>query len=61
MCVAFDATPILGARTGIAAFVAGAFGALAREPDVLVGYGTLFVLPPTRRAAEVVTVHDLAP
>lgn len=115
MRIAFDATPLLGQRTGIGAFVAGAFTALRSEPGLeLVGYGltwsgrrqlptqlpagvrpcrvpmvagplmriwsrsnvptiewwtgkidavhgTNFVVPPARRAAEIVTVHDLTP
>jgi glycosyltransferase involved in cell wall biosynthesis len=114
MRVAFDATALVGAGTGVAAFTRGAFGALAaRDCLDLVGYalswrvrrglapalppgvtaaarpvpagpllrvwsrldapwaemwtgpvdvvhGTNFVVPPTRRAAAVVTVHDLA-
>jgi glycosyltransferase involved in cell wall biosynthesis len=113
LSVAVDATPLLGVRTGVGAFVAGALGALAARSDVdLIGYGltwagrgdlaaalppgvracrwpmaaapllpvwrrldgpvaewwtgkvdvvhgTNFVVPPTRRAAQVVTVHDL--
>lgn len=111
--VALDATPLLGARTGIGVFTAGAMTALARRravdlvayaatwrrrgelPAVLppgvtavqapmpagalhalwrrtdhpvaerwtgrvdVVHGTNFVVPPTRWAAEVVSVHDL--
>ena len=111
--LALDATPLLGPRTGVGAFVAGALGALAARPDLqlraygvtwrgrhrLAGlvpegvatgdrpmaarplrwawqrvgappiewwtgpldvvHGTNFVVPPTRRAAAVVTVHDL--
>jgi glycosyltransferase involved in cell wall biosynthesis len=114
--VAIDATPLLGARTGVGAFVAGALPALAdpeagldldlrafgltwngrralapllppgveavRAPmaagpllrawaradepavewwtgEVDVVHGTNFVVPPSRRGAEVVTVHDL--
>lgn len=114
MRVAFDATPLVGPGTGVAAFTRGAFGALAARGGLdLVGYalswrarralapalppgvaaavrpapaapllrvwsrldvpwaeiwtgpadvvhGTNFVVPPTRRAAAVVTVHDLA-
>jgi glycosyltransferase involved in cell wall biosynthesis len=113
LAVAVDATPLLGVRTGVGAFVAGALGALAASGDLdLVGYGltwagrrdlagtlppgvracrwpmaaaplmriwrrfdgpvaewwtghvdvvhgTNFVVPPTRSAAQVVTVHDL--
>ena len=115
MRLALDATPLLGPRTGVATFTAGALGALSRRPDISVtGYalswrgrttlreslpagvgsgwavpagpllriwaradlvpaewivdaedgidvvhGTNFVVPPTRRAARVVTVHDL--
>lgn len=115
MHLAVDVTPLLGARTGVATFTAGAVEALARQPDLTVtGYalswrgrstlrenlppgvgsgwavpagpllrawartnlvpaewivdaedpidvvhGTNFVVPPTRRAARVVTVHDL--
>ena len=113
--VAVDATPLLGERTGVGAFVAGALGALAdddglelsayalslrgrralapalptgvraidrpmpagallrtwatvdRPPaewwtgPVDVVHGTNFCVPPTRRAREVVTVHDLTP
>ena len=111
--VALDGTPLLGPRTGVGAFTAGALAALARRDDVdvrsfavtwrrrhllapelpagvtAVGramparplhaawarwsfppvewwtgphdvvHGTNFVVPPTRRAARVVTVHDL--
>jgi hypothetical protein len=113
--LAVDVTPLLGARTGVATFTAGAVEALARQPDLTVtGYalswrgrstlrehlppgvgsgwavpagpllrawartnlvpaewivdaedpidvvhGTNFVVPPARRAARVVTVHDL--
>ena len=32
--VAVDATPLLGERTGVGAFVAGALGALAADPDL---------------------------
>jgi glycosyltransferase involved in cell wall biosynthesis len=113
--VALDATPLLGLRTGIGAFCAGALDALSRRPDldvhafavswrrrghigaVLPGgvsaaqramparplnalwsrsdwpplewfigpadvvHGTNFVVPPTRRVAQVVSVHDLTP
>lgn len=115
MRVAIDATPLLGTRTGIGVFVAGALDALARDRDLdCVAYGltwsgrhelaralppgvraargpmaaapllqawaragvppiewwtgradvvhgTNFVVPPARRAARVVTVHDLTP
>jgi glycosyltransferase involved in cell wall biosynthesis len=111
--VALDATPLLGVRTGVGSFCAGALGALAvrAELDVMafavswrrrhelmpllpqgvrstqramparplhlawshvsgpsverfigpvdVVHGTNYVVPPTRRAARVVTVHDL--
>jgi glycosyltransferase involved in cell wall biosynthesis len=111
--VGLDATPLLGPRTGVGAFVAGLVGELARLPDVAVSaygvtwrgrrrlgdlvpagvavcrrpmaarplrwawsragcpplewwtgpldvaHGTNFVVPPTRAAAAVVTVHDL--
>lgn len=111
--VAVDATPLLGAATGVAAFCAGALGALAIRRDlsmsayavtwrrrhllppvlppgvsavtramparplhlawrrtglppaewfigpVDVVHGTNYVVPPTRHAARVVTVHDL--
>ena len=111
--LALDATPLLGPRTGVGAFVAGLLGALASRTDVEVSafgvtwrgrgalgtlvptgvattrrpmaarplrwawgrvalppvewwtgpvdvvHGTNFVVPPTRRAAAVVTVHDL--
>lgn len=111
--LAIDATPLLGARTGVGAFVAGLLGELAQRPEVEVTaygvtwrgrqglgqvvptgvgvcrrpmaarplrwawasrgrpplewwtgavdvvHGTNFVVPPTRRAATVVTVHDL--
>ncbi len=113
MRLAIDATPLLGPRTGVGAFVAGLLGALAHRPDVAVTafgvtwrgrrrlgallppgvnaasrpmaarplrwawqraakppiewwtgpievvHGTNFVVPPTRRAGAVVTVHDL--
>jgi len=113
--VAIDATALLGDRTGVGVFCAGAITALAGRADLrLVGYGlswngrdqlprvlpagcrparrpmaagpllrvwrhsdhpviewwtgpvevvhgTNFVVPPARRAAQVVTVHDLAP
>jgi glycosyltransferase involved in cell wall biosynthesis len=113
--VALDATPLFGARTGVAMFASGVLGALAARTDVEpsayavtwrgrgrlsemvpngidvargpmaarplrwawkrwdhpalewwtgsvdVVHGTNFVVPPTRRAAEVVTVHDLTP
>jgi len=115
MRVAIDATPLLGSRTGIGAFVAGALDALDRDGSAgFVGYGltwagrrelpaqlpggvrackipmvagpllrvwghfdapviewwtgkvdvvhgTNFVVPPARRAAQVVTIHDLTP
>lgn len=111
--LAIDATPLLGARTGVGAFVAGLLDELARRPEmdvtaygvtwrgrqglgpvvppgvslcrrpmaarplrwawtraggpplewwtgaIDVVHGTNFVVPPTRRAATVVTVHDL--
>jgi len=111
--VAIDATPLLGTRTGVGMFCAGALGALALRTDldpaafavtwrrrhllrpllptgirvvqramparplhrawrrgsvppiewfvgpVDVVHGTNFVVPPARRAARVVTVHDL--
>ena len=111
--VAFDATPLLGVRTGVGAFCLGALGALGEREDVEVGafavswrrrqgirhhlpagvavidtpmparplhaawersrvppvewfigrhdvvHGSNFVVPPTRRAARVATVHDL--
>jgi glycosyltransferase involved in cell wall biosynthesis len=111
--VALDATPLLGARTGVGSFTAGAMRALAARPELdvraftvswrrrgwivdllppgvtpirrpmparpvhwlwrrfeappfewLAGgldvvHGTNFVVPPTRRTAAVVTVHDL--
>jgi glycosyltransferase involved in cell wall biosynthesis len=113
LSVAVDATPLLGERTGVGEFCAGALAALARRDDVSVSafavswrrrggivdelppgvravrrplparpvraawsrsgfphlelvtgsvdvvHGTNFVVPPTRRAARVVTVHDL--
>jgi glycosyltransferase involved in cell wall biosynthesis len=114
MRIAVDATPLIGAGTGVATFTRGAIGALAARDDVsLVAYGltargrgalasvvppgvalaperpmpagplgrlwsrtdlapaewwtgacdvvhgTNFVVPPTRRAAAVVTVYDL--
>ena len=113
--VALDATPLLGAHTGVAAFATGAMRALAKRTDVDlrayavswrgrhrlravlpttvavvdrpmaarplralwrrfdfptlerwtgevdVAHGTNFIAPPTRRAASVVTVHDLTP
>jgi glycosyltransferase involved in cell wall biosynthesis len=113
--VALDVTSLIGERTGVGAFVAGAVGALVdvtdldllayavtwrgRHPSQLVlpdnlrrvrlpmparplraawsstswppielftgpcdvVHGTNFVVPPTRRAAGVVTVHDLTP
>ena len=113
--VAVDAAPLLGQRTGVGAFVAGALGAMAgdatldlsayalsgrggralparlppgvralsrpmparplmqawaradRPPaewwtgPVDVVHGTNFCVPPTRRAGQVVTVHDLTP
>lgn len=112
MRLAVDATPLLGARTGVGAFVAGLLRALAGRPNLAVTaygvtwrgrghlvtavpagvevcprpmaarplrqawsrgrapvewwtgavdvvHGTNFVVPPTRRAAAVVTVHDL--
>lgn len=111
--VAFDATPLLGVRTGVAEFCAGALGGLGRRDDLEVRafavtwrrrgqlpatlptgvgsgqramparplhwlwarvpgpgvewfigpadvvHGGNYVVPPTRRAARVVTVHDL--
>ncbi|HEX9529946.1 MAG TPA: glycosyltransferase family 1 protein [Acidimicrobiales bacterium] len=111
--VALDATPLLGARTGVGVFTDCALQALAREPGLAVAafavswrrrqgirpllpagcrmverpmparplhwawrrfpgppvewwtgpqdvvHGTNFVVPPSRRAARVVTVHDL--
>lgn len=116
MRVILDATPLLGARTGIGSYTAHVLSALARTPEALSGslelrvttfsararrvsnlparvrqvgaplparllrfawqrapfppiellagrcdvvHGTNFVSPPTLRAAEVVTVHDL--
>ncbi|HUC37250.1 MAG TPA: glycosyltransferase family 1 protein [Acidimicrobiales bacterium] len=113
MKVALDATPLLGVRTGVGAFCAGALAALAERTDLDVGafavswrrrgeldrllppgvhnvqramparplhvtwshlsgppvewfigpvdvvHGTNYVVPPARRAARVVTVHDL--
>jgi glycosyltransferase involved in cell wall biosynthesis len=113
--VAIDATPLLGVRTGVAAFTSGVLGALAQRSDVRVtayavtwkgrgqlpnhlpdgvvaakrpmparplremwkrfdgpavewwtgsvdlAHGTNFVVPPARKAGEVVTVHDLTP
>lgn len=113
--VALDATPLLGVRTGVGTFVAGALRALATDPSlelcayalslrggrilsaelpagvaavrrpmaagallrtwsrtdlppaelwtgtVDVVHGTNFTVPPARRAAEVVTVHDVTP
>ncbi len=113
LVVALDATPLLGARTGVGAFCAGALEALGCRADLEVAafavswrrrrgilgqlppgvravdaamparpvhlawrttgapaiecwtgpldvvHGTNFVVPPTRRAAQVVTVHDL--
>ncbi len=113
LVVALDATPLLGVRTGVGAFCAGALEAVGSRPDLdvaafavswrrrrgIVGqlppgvravdaamparpvhlawralgspaiewwtgrldvvHGTNFVVPPTRRAAQVVTVHDL--
>ncbi|MCU1462338.1 MAG: hypothetical protein JWO37_2413 [Acidimicrobiales bacterium] len=118
LSVALDATPLLGARTGVAAMTLGALRALVAERDelavdvsayaltwrgrqVLAGalpagvhahhkpmparplravwrrldwpaieswtgpldvvHGTNFVVPPTRNAAAVVTIHDLTP
>ena len=115
MRVALDATPLLGERTGVGAFVAGALSALALDPglelsayalslrghrslptqlpagvrplsrpmpaapllaawaradlppaewwtgQVDVVHGTNFSVPPSRRAGQVVTVHDLTP
>jgi len=111
--VAIDATPLLGTRTGVGRFCAGALQALAPRPELEVAafavtwrrrqwlsplvppgvvvrqramparplhlawshfpgpavewfvggvdvvHGTNFVVPPSRRAARVVTVHDL--
>jgi glycosyltransferase involved in cell wall biosynthesis len=113
LAVAVDATPLLGVRTGVGVFCAGALGALGARADVdvrafavswrrrdrlaplvpagvrvrqramparplhalwrraerpplewFVGdvdvvHGTNYVVPPTRRAARVMTVHDL--
>jgi glycosyltransferase involved in cell wall biosynthesis len=113
LAVALDATPLLGPRTGVGEFCAGALGALAVRPELDVSafavswrrrhgivaelpagvravrrplparpvhaawrraefppielvtgrvdvvHGTNFVVPPARRAARVVTVHDL--
>ncbi|HLY83919.1 MAG TPA: glycosyltransferase, partial [Acidimicrobiales bacterium] len=113
--MALDATPLLGARTGIGVFTSGALAALSRRGDLdLRGYGlswtgrrqlaaalppgvrvcprpmaaapllelwrrfdgpvaewwtgrvdvihgTNYVVPPTRRAAQVVSVYDLTP
>jgi glycosyltransferase involved in cell wall biosynthesis len=115
LAVALDATPLFGARTGVAMFTSGLLGALvartdvepiayavtwrgrgelgqlaprgvglARSPmaarplrwawtrwdvppiewwtgEVDVVHGTNFVVPPTREAGEVVTIHDLTP
>lgn len=115
MRIALDATPLLGARTGIGEFTAGLIAALAERDDVNpvafaitwrgrgrltdvvpagvpvvrapmparplraawsrsefppielwtgpvdVVHGTNFVVPPSRRAARVVSVHDLTP
>jgi glycosyltransferase involved in cell wall biosynthesis len=112
--VALDATPLLGERTGVGEFCAGALGGLVARDDLQVSafavswrrrhqivdqlpagvravrrpiparpalaawrhaslppiewftgevdvvHGTNFVVPPARRAARVVTVHDLA-
>jgi glycosyltransferase involved in cell wall biosynthesis len=114
MRVALDATPLLGERTGVGEFCAGALAGLSARDDLLVSafavswrrrhgivgqlpagvrvvrrpiparpalaawrhasvppiewftgevdvvHGTNFVVPPARRAARVVTVHDLA-
>ncbi|MGH9129250.1 MAG: glycosyltransferase family 4 protein [Acidimicrobiales bacterium] len=111
--VALDATPLLGTRTGVATFCAGALSGLGRQRGLMVGayavswrrrggiagqlppgvevlgramparplhlawrwlgqppaewffgevdvvHGTNFVVPPARRSAQVVTVHDL--
>jgi glycosyltransferase involved in cell wall biosynthesis len=60
--VAIDATPLLGVRTGVGVFVAGALGAMAERGDLdLVGYGLTWVgrrrlaevLPPGVRACRV--------
>jgi len=113
LVVALDATPLLGVRTGVGAFCAGALEALGMRSDLDVAafavswrrrggirgqlppgvrfidavmparpahlawrvtgvpaiewwtgrldvvHGTNFVVPPSRRAAQVVTVHDL--
>ncbi|HEY5251993.1 MAG TPA: glycosyltransferase family 1 protein [Acidimicrobiales bacterium] len=113
LAVAVDATPLLGTRSGVGMFCAGALEALAARSDLSVAafavtwrrrhllrplvpgpvrvversmparplhkiwahfsvppiewftgpvdvvHGTNFVVPPTRRAARVVTVHDL--
>lgn len=113
--VAVDATPLLGKRTGVGTFVAGALGALASDPglelsayalslrargtlaaalppgvrplrrpmaagaliqawaradrppaewwtgEVDVVHGTNYCVPPSRRARQIVTVHDLTP
>jgi glycosyltransferase involved in cell wall biosynthesis len=113
--VAFDATPLLGERTGVGVFCQGALSALAARPGLSVSayavswrrrrgieallpagvssrqrpmparplhaawgratvpplewfvgpadvvHGTNFVVPPTRRAKTVVSVHDLTP
>jgi glycosyltransferase involved in cell wall biosynthesis len=116
LVTAFDATPLLGTRTGVGVSVAGFIGAVAGDPDVdVVAYGlsatagrslpevlprtvragraipipaaallrawersehpaverwtgpvdvvhgTNFVVPPSRHAARLVTVHDLTP
>jgi glycosyltransferase involved in cell wall biosynthesis len=93
-----DATPLLGARTGVGQFVAHLLPALAARPSLTVDtysiswragsvriparalhqlwrrvdwpplpsgrradvvHGTNYIVPPSRRAARVVTVHDL--
>ncbi len=113
LSVGVDATPLLGAPTGVGVFCAGALGGLSARPDVDVSafavswrrrhriaalvppgvptaqramparplhaswgrsslppvewfigrhdvvHGTNFVVPPTRRAGRVMTVHDL--